>query len=303
MTAFAALATIVSVLPEPVKSATDPQNAAQGAYWNQQAAASWIALQDRLDKVFEPLTRRAIAAASPRPGERVLDIGCGCGGTVLALAEHVGTGGHVLGVDISEPMSARARQRIAAAGYTNLEIVVADAGNYAFAAGESDLLFSRFGVMFFPDPAAALANLRLAMRPGGRLQWVVWRPLTDNPWFRIPLEAALPVLPPPAPADPFGPGPFAFADPGRVIHLLQAAGWRNPKLIGNEAELALGSDPAAAAELCTWVGPLARRLIEAHATPALHQAACRCVERALRARATADGLALSASVWLVSAET
>lgn len=187
-------------------------NTAQIAYWNDKAAITWTTFQERLDALFQPLTALALDAAKPASGERAVDVGCGCGATVLALAERIGSAGQVLGLDVSGPMAARARERIAAAGLSNAQVVVSDAATTDFERRDADLLFSRFGVMFFADPVAAFANLHLAMRPGGRLLCAAWRPLADNPWFRVPLEAARSFVPPQPPADPEAPGPFAFAD-------------------------------------------------------------------------------------------
>ena len=94
-------------------------NTAQIAYWNDKAAVTWTEFQERLDALFEPLTTLALDAAAPASGEHVIDIGCGCGATVLALADRIGPTGHVQGLDISEPMAARARDRIVAAGLAN----------------------------------------------------------------------------------------------------------------------------------------------------------------------------------------
>src|ERR1700733_4132563 len=123
------------------------ENAAQIAYWNDRAAVTWTAFQERLDAVFAPLTALALDAAAPAAGEHVIDIGCGCGATVLALADRVGPTGEVLGLDVSEQMSARARERIGVSGFSNARVVVSDAATYAFAGNTADLLFSRFGVM------------------------------------------------------------------------------------------------------------------------------------------------------------
>ena len=189
----------------------ESNNAAQVAYWNDKAAVTWTALQDRLDAMFAPLTLRALDAASPKPGDHVVDIGCGCGATVLELASRVGPEGSVLGVDVSKPMAARARERIAAAKLGNAQIQVSDASVHNFEAGRADLLFSRFGVMFFADPSAAFTNLRRALRPGGRLLFAAWRPMAENSWFSVPLAAAADLLPPSPPLEPDAPGPFAFA--------------------------------------------------------------------------------------------
>ena len=181
---------------EQPPQASDPREAAQIAYWNDTTAASWTALQELIDPILAPLTTLAIEAAEPNDGERALDIGSGCGATILELARRVGPLGHVLGIDVSAQMSARARERIAAARIANAQVIIANAATYDFAPADRDLLFSSFGVMFFADPVAALMNLRRAMRRDGRLEWVVWRSLAENPWFTVPLQAVLPLLPP-----------------------------------------------------------------------------------------------------------
>src|SRR5205807_4376627 len=118
--------------------------------------------------------------AAPQLGERVLDIGCGPGTTVLELARRVGPGGHVLGADVSKPSVARARERIATAGLRHAEAIVADASVHPFAPDSFELAFSRFGIMFFRDPVAAFENVRRAMKPGGRLALAVFRAASET---------------------------------------------------------------------------------------------------------------------------
>src|SRR5215470_10029839 len=133
-----------------------------------------------MDHAVAALTKELLNLAAPQPGERVLDIGCGPGTTVLELAKHVGPGGHVLGADVSEPSVVRARQRIAAAGLRHAEVIVADASVHPFPPDSFELTFSRFGIMFFSDPVAAFANVRRAMKPGGRLTLAVFRPASER---------------------------------------------------------------------------------------------------------------------------
>jgi SAM-dependent methyltransferase len=288
---------------EQPPQASDPREAAQIAYWNDKTAASWTALQELIDPILAPLTTLAIQRAEPNDGERALDIGSGCGATILELARRVGALGHVLGIDVSAQMSARARERIAAANIANAQVIIANAATYDFAPADRDLLFSSFGVMFFADPVAALMNLRRAMRRDGRLEWVVWRNLAENPWFTVPLQAVLPLLPPAQAADPLAPGPFAFADAVRVKDVLHSAGWRNVRVERHDAPLriAAADDMATAAEIVTWVGPLARRLAGSRNNTALQAAVQRSIEDSLRPYTGDDGIVLTASVWLVSA--
>jgi SAM-dependent methyltransferase len=276
-------------------------NAAQIAYWNDRAAVTWTTFQERLDTLFEPLTGLALDAAAPAPGERIIDIGCGCGATVLALAGRVGPTGQVLGLDISEPMAARARERIGAAGLANAQVVVSDASAHAFPPGGADLLFSRFGVMFFADPTAAFANLRGAVRQGGRLLCAAWRPLADNPWFIVPQQAARALLPPQAPADPDAPGPFAFANPDRTLGIFRDAGWQDVALTRQDVPMrfAAAGEIDQATEFATRVGALARMLAEVD--PALHPRIRSAVADALKSYDSPAGIILTGSVWLISA--
>jgi SAM-dependent methyltransferase len=278
-----------------------PGNADQAAYWNDRAAITWTAMQERLDANFTPITAAALAAAAPQHGERVLDIGCGCGETVLELARAVGPSGRVTGADISVPMLERARARAAEAGLTNTELLVADAQTHAFAPGAADLLFSRFGVMFFADPPAAFANLRRAMRPGGRLLFACWRPMTENSWFTVPLEAARHLLPPQPPADPLAPGPFAFADPDRVRGVLADAGWQAIGIARHDAAMRIAGpgEIAPATEFATRVGILARLLAEE--SEEVRAAVREVVAAALAPHDGPGGVVLGGSVWLVSA--
>lgn len=276
-------------------------NAAQIAFWNDKAAVTWTALQERLDSFFGPVATLALEAAAPVAGEGVIDVGCGCGATVLALADRIGATGHVLGLDVSEPMSARARERIAAARIGNAQIIVADASNHVFSQTGADLLFSRFGVMFFADPIAAFANLRRGMRRDGRLLCAVWRALADNSWSNVPLEAARPFLPPQPPADLDSPGPFAFANPDRTLGILARAGWHDAKMTSHDVPMrfAATGQLEQATEFATRIGMLARVLAEQQ--PAVHACAREAVTEALKPYDSAEGIVLPGSIWLISA--
>jgi len=149
-------------------------NAAQIADWNGAVGQRWAAEQAKLDELIRPFGEAVLAAASPSPGESVLDIGCGCGETSIALAGAVGPAGQVLGVDVSAPMLDIARQR--ATGLTNVTFMEADASQAHLPGGHS-LLVSRFGVMFFDAPAPAFAHIGSALAPGARLAFVCWQHL------------------------------------------------------------------------------------------------------------------------------
>ena len=186
-------------------------NAAQIEFWNSAATRAWADQYARMDGAVAGLTKELLDLAAPQPGERVLDIGCGPGTTVLELARHVGLDGHVLGADVSEPSVARARERIAAAGLRHAEVIVADASVHPFAPDSFEVVFSRFGIMFFSDPMAAFANVRRAMKPGGRLALAVFRAASKTLWPNAPLEAVRHLLPPIPTPEPEEPGPFSVS--------------------------------------------------------------------------------------------
>ena len=197
-------------------------------------------------------------ALEPAAGERVLEVGCGTGGTTADLAKAVGAKGHVLGADISEPLVEAARAR----GLGNATFEVADATTHAFEPASFDLVFSRFGVMFFDNPPAAFANIRKGLKPGGRLAFVCWRPAMENEWVTVPAAAARPHLPPQPPPDPLAPGPFAFADPVSLKSILSGAGFRDVQAKKLDGVMNLGTSSDEAAFQMTNLGPLSRALGE-----------------------------------------
>lgn len=279
--------------------ATGP-NSEQVRYWNETAPPRWLRQQAVLDTMLGPLGRRAIAMAAPAGGEQIIDVGCGCGDTTIELAQAVGAGGRVTGVDVSRAMLARARERAATAGLAQVELVEADAQTRTFAATH-DLVFSRFGVMFFGDPIAAFSNLRRALRSGGRLVFVCWQALRENPWMEVPLAAAASVIPLSAPPPPGAPGPLAFADADRVRGILERGGFTAVTIAPWSTTVVVsgGAGLAGAVDLLLDAGPLASALREAD--PAARPTVELAVRRALAPYEGADGVRLGAGVWLVTA--
>jgi len=272
-------------------------NAAQVAYWNETAGRTWADLQDRIDRQIRPLGLAAMERLAPASGEQVLDVGCGCGDTSLELARRVGPEGGVLGLDISAPMLEVARGRAEAAGARNLAFHEADAQTAALPGG-SDAVFSRFGVMFFADPTAAFANLRRALRPGGRLGFVCWRPLAENLWMRLPAETAAGLVPPAPPPEPGAPGPFAFADPDRVRRILAEAGFTGIDLTPHDEAIG-GLDLEGTVAMSFRVGPLGAILRERpDLAPLLRERVREAVSPWLRG----DAVYMPSATWLVSAQ-
>jgi SAM-dependent methyltransferase len=272
-------------------------NAEQIAEWNGALGQRWAAMRQEIDRVVTPFGAAALKAAAPQPGERVIDVGCGCGETSIEIARLVGPAGSVLGIDVSQPMLAVARSHGQSA---NLSFQEADASGSPLPAGV-DLLFSRFGVMFFSEPSAAFSHLRKSLRAGGRCVFVCWRTPRDNAWAMTPLAAArqaLDITPPQS--DPNAPGPFAFADEERLRNILSAAGFGNIELQRFDAAIFLGPTPRSAAEGAVQLGPVARLLREVGAEhlPIVVDA----IERTLAPLAAPNGqVSLNGSTWIVAA--
>jgi SAM-dependent methyltransferase len=273
-------------------------NSAQAEYWNSVAGPKWTEHQEHQDQVLRPVLDRVIAAADPKPGERVIDVGCGCGATTIEIAARVSPGGEVLGLDISEPMLARARER---AADLPARFVLADATVYDFGLERADLAASRFGIMFFADPARSFANLRKGLKPGGRLAFACWREARQNPFFILPLREAGKHTPPLPEMDPEAPGPFAFADPARVKRILSQAGFADIAVKPHDLELdiAVGRGLDAAVKAAMTIGPTSR-MLEGQ-SEAVRAAVEADIRKALAAHARGDKVPLGAAIWVVTA--
>jgi SAM-dependent methyltransferase len=272
-------------------------NAAQADYWNSVAGPKWTEHQEHQDQVLRPVLDRVIAAVDPKPGERVIDIGCGCGATTIEIAARVSPGGEVLGLDISEPMLARARER---AAHLPARFVLADATVYDFGPGGADLAASRFGIMFFADPARSFANLRKGLKRGGRLAFACWREARQNPFFILPLREAGKHAPPLPETDPEAPGPFAFADPARVQRILSDAGYADIVVTPQDLELdiAVGRGLDAAVKAAMTIGPTSRMLDGQ--SEAVRAAVEADIRKALAAQARGDSVPLGGAIWIVT---
>ena len=271
----------------------------QKEYWSGPAADQWATHADRIDAMMRPMTDDALRVVDVQPGERMLDIGCGSGATSLRMASAVQPGGSVSGVDISPQLLHVARAR---AAQTDLPVsfIEADAGVAQFDQ-PFDAAFSRFGVMFFEQPSAAFANIRKQMRDGGRITFICWRPIAENGWAMVPLEAIKPMFDTPwTPPDTDAPGPFAFSDPAKVERILAEAGWRNIAIERWDGDnvIAGGVSLEESTDFLLRIGPSARAIAER----GLDAVAARArLMDALAPLHDGTGVALSAACWFVSA--
>jgi len=280
-------------------SFTDDGNAAQIAYWNGPGGERWRARQPLQDALLAPVGELLMERAAPRAGERVLDIGCGAGATSIALARQVAPNGGVLGVDVSAALLERAREL--APPQLPVAFVLADATVYPFEPGRADLLFSRFGVMFFADPARSFTNMRAGLRPGARMVFACWRPPRENPWLMLPLQAAYRHVPRLPEVGPEEPGLFSFASEQRVRRILEGAGFSAIRLepVDPSFDLADGHGIDRAVETALGIGPASRALDDQ--PPELRVAAAEAIRAALEPYQDGNRVLLRGAIWIVSA--
>lgn len=269
--------------------------------WAGEMGEKWNAFLDTFESMISPVGEATLRFAALEPGETVLDIGSGGGATTFAIARLVGASGRVTGLDLSPALVETARQRAARLGLDNVDFVLGDAAAVELER-RYDCLFSRFGLMFFEDPYAALAHIHGFGRPGARLKFCCWGPPDANPWVTEPMEVARRYVEIPEPEDPKAPGPFAFADPDYVADILAQAGfadievraWNGEQLIGGA-----GATPEEAARFlldALFVGDALAE--ESEATKA------RAYEDLLPLLAryrTEGGVAMRGRAWLVGA--
>lgn len=273
-------------------------NAGQAEAWNGTDGEYWTKYRERQEARARHLTPHLLAAAGLRADSRVLDIGCGTGGTSLAAAR-TAVEGAVLGVDLSGQMLGAAREQAAAAGLAQVTFAQADAQVHRFEPGAFDTAISRFGVMFFADPEAAFANIAGALRPGGRLAFLCWRSLAENAYLTVPFAAVGPYVQPPSLGGPGEPGPFSLEDPDRIRTLLDGAGFDAITVDAVDEPLWLGSDlDGVMASLLEM--PLIRTMLE-EAGEGARAEATTALRDAMAAHQGQDGVTLGSAAWLVTA--
>ena len=242
-------------------------NEAERQRWNDEA---WTAGWPKRERLTSEVTPFVLAAAALRPGERVLDIGCGGGLTSLAAAGAVGPAGAVVGADVSAPLAGLARSRAREAGVANVGFSVVDMQTDAVEGAPFDVAMSQFGVMFFDEPVTAFANIRTQLEPGGRLAFACWRSMAENEWFFGRALAGI-VPPPPEPPPGESPtGPFALADPERTAGILEDAGFADVRRTPHELAVDAPADTIVDEAMLGLMGVAAGQLEEARQAIAAH---------------------------------
>lgn len=305
-------------------------NEGQAAFWSEFGGEAWVTFQDQMDRQLGDVGNFGLSSLNAKPGESVLDVGCGCGATTLDLAATVGPSGRVVGLDISIPMTELAAKRLFALGLDQASALVGDAqvATITELGGRFDAVFSRFGVMFFSDPIAAFTNLRTLTKFNGRLAFVCWQDASKNPVFSdlgrelaaiVPSSGALvsnasgpgSLLGPvvlssdrvagSGAPDPLAPGPLAFADPDRIRSVLGDSGWSNVEITGLVAPMQLfgTTDFELALEGSLRIGGAARMLRGADEETVVNVR--EAATRVLKSQWTEQGAVVESATWIVTA--
>jgi SAM-dependent methyltransferase len=275
----------------------DIANVDMAAAWDGPDGDDWSREWRRFDRSLAGYHQRLLGDASITAGDRVLDIGCGNGQTTRDAARRA-TNGEALGVDLSSQMLERARQQADLEGLTNVRFVQADAQVHPFDAAWATVVISRFGSMFFGDPAAAFTNIAGALAPGGRLRLMVWQAPERQAWLtalRTALSLGRPLPSPP----PDVPGPFGLADPDRTTSILEAAGFVDAEATSVEGEFWVGESVDDAFAFTSRMG--LAKAVTADLDDRQRDEAFGNLRALIEANAGTDGVAFGSVAWLVSA--
>jgi SAM-dependent methyltransferase len=280
-------------------------NEEQIEYWNGETGERWARRDDMMARLLQPIAQLLLDHADIEGRTRALDVGCGGGSQSRELAARLGANASVMGVDISAPLLEVARSHSASTStdHAALDFVQADAASYAFEPNSFDLVFSRFGVMFFEDPVTAFSNIHSALQADARLAFCCWQGLQKNDWVLQPLQAAFQCIPAPPKPDPHAPGPFAFADPDRVRAILSASGFVDIELAPRAVTLQFGEFPTLEenARDLMQIGPIAGLMAEQDETT--REKVVEAVTASLAPFFEDGSLRLPGAIWLVTAAT
>ncbi|HVP00999.1 MAG TPA: class I SAM-dependent methyltransferase [Solirubrobacteraceae bacterium] len=283
----------------------------QVAALNEEAVEAWNGPLYERFVAFRPVVttglgahgEAAIACCSPRPGERVLDIGCGFGDTTQRLGELVGPTGSAVGIDAAERFIETAREEARSASAANVEFLVGDV-QVADVGGPFDYAFSRFGTMFFASPVAAMRNVRRALVPGGRLCIVVWRRKLDNDWMYRGETIVKGIVDRPEEFDEptCGPGPFSMADADTTSDILLSAGFEDVTLRRCDIEITIGATLDEAIDILMALGPAGEVLrLQGDRARHLYPQIDAALREGLAEFVVEDGVRAPASTWIVTA--
>lgn len=275
--------------------------ALKGEDWAGEMGARWLASLDRFEGMIAPIGTALLAQADYRPGERVLDLGCGGGATTLAIAESVGPEGAALGLDVAPMLVERAAQRAAKTG-SKARFVCADAATATLGEPPFDRLFSRFGSMFFEAPVPAFTNLRGLLNSGARIDLAVWANPRDNLWMMEVMGVVRQHIEIP-PAVPRAPGPFAFEDRAYLEDVLTGAGFGGMEVAAYEGKQPVGGPGATPTEAVDFVlsSMAVGRVLDEAGSTVREAARTDLIDLFTQRHAESEGVMMGCKAWLVTA--
>lgn len=281
---------------------TIPQTTEYVEFWNDTLAGKFERFREILMNGLSYHSRIPLEKLTVEPGSHVVDVGCGWGDTALELGRKVGPEGCVLGLDCVDRFLDKGRREAAAEGLDHVRFEAADVERYPFQP-EFDLCFSRFGMMFFENPVAAMRNIRRALKPGGDLMFIVWRSIDDNPFFGLPKQVVLEFLQPPGEeARTCGPGPFSMANTEVVSKQLEIAGFEDVHFERNDGPVTVGSSLDDAVNFQLALGPAGEVFREAGEEAERQRER---IEQALRDALAPyheeEGVVMPSSSWTITA--
>jgi len=280
---------------------TDQPNAGMAEFWNGKGGENWVSREARLEASLRPFGQQAMAAGAITAGQKILDIGFGCGDSTIELAGKVGSEGQVHGVDISVAMVDAAEKKATQMDIANVSFECADAQTKAFPGDGYDLVFSRFGVMFFDDPIGAFKNIYSALKPGGRLAFICWAPRDQNAWVGLPLQVVAKHLTLPAPPGLDEPGPFSLSEEARVSGILGAAGFSNIAVEPFQTPFVLGGDVDEALSFLMQLAPSGSAINNAEADDETRARIAVDMAELLNSHDSDKGVTMGAAALLVTA--
>ncbi len=269
-------------------------NQEQAEFWSEQGGRTWSQNDAFLDESFADVLAHLLEVASLQPGENVLDIGCGTGLSTIRAGQAVGAHGSATGADIAEQTLTRAREQSAEMNAQNVSFQCADAQSHAFAQNHHDAVISRFGVMFFADPVAAFANIASGVKPGGRMIFMTWGSVKENPWFSVPRDVAVARLGPVEPTPPNAPGPMGLSDRAYTEDVFKRAGLVEVSITSVAIDLTPPGSASDLGEFATRLGPASRILMEKDGTESDKTAIVEGVTERFKAYETTSGMRVPA---------
>ncbi len=270
-------------------------------HWNGAPGQNWTDQNRLTDLMYDQFGAQVLAQAALKAGDKVLDVGCGCGTTTLKIAKSVAPDGLVTAVDVSAVMLNVDREQVKSAA-APVNILNADAKTYLSDPASFDVVFSQFGVMFFANPETAFANFYRSLKPGGRLAFVCWRGPGLSPWLMVPYGAVrsfMPDMPTPSPETPAS--PFSLESKPKTQAMLTGAGFVDVRLDPLDTKVRMGDGNIAdfAAFVAAFNGQVSAILRKVGAPTA--DAVMAALTDGLSEYHKGDRPKFPASAWIVSA--